>query len=66
MNAEARRNAEVKAGDVVTIVLEPDTEKRENEIPLPLQKELGTKLIQRLNRFVHTQERIHRVVFRKV
>jgi hypothetical protein len=29
VNADARRNAAVKAGDVVIITLEPDTEKRE-------------------------------------
>src|SRR5262252_7870409 len=38
VNAEARRSAGVKAGDVVTIAIEPDTEKREIEIPLSLQK----------------------------
>jgi hypothetical protein len=48
-DAEARRNAGVKAGDVVTIILEPDTEKREIEIPLRLQKALGAKLTQKLN-----------------
>ena len=39
-------------------VLEPDTEKREIEIPLPLQKELGTELIQKLNSlsFTHKKE----------
>ena len=31
VNAAARRNAGVRAGDVVTITLEPDTEKREIE-----------------------------------
>jgi hypothetical protein len=58
VNADARRNAGVRAGDVVTITLEPDTEKREIEIPLPLQKELGTKLIQKLNSlsFTHKKE----------
>jgi hypothetical protein len=58
VNADARRSAGVRAGDVVTITLEPDTEKREIEIPLPLRKELGTKLIQRLNSlsFTHKKE----------
>jgi Domain of unknown function (DUF1905)/Bacteriocin-protection, YdeI or OmpD-Associated len=58
VNAEARRNAGVRAGDVVTIVLVPDTEKREIEIPSPLQKELGTKLTQKLNglSFTHKKE----------
>jgi uncharacterized protein YdeI (YjbR/CyaY-like superfamily) len=33
----------------VTIALEPDTEKREMEIPMPLQRALGTKLTQKLD-----------------
>lgn len=48
VNAAARGNAGVRAGDVVTITLEPDSEKREIEIPSPLQKALGTKLVQKL------------------
>jgi hypothetical protein len=58
VNAEARRNAKVKAGDVVTITLEPDTEKRQIEIPPPLQKALGTKLTQKLDSlsFTHKKE----------
>ena len=58
VNAEARRKAGVRAGDGVTITLEPDTEKREIEIPLPLQKALGTKLTQKLNNlsFTHKKE----------
>jgi len=58
VNAEARRGAGVKAGDVVDIALEPDTEKREIEIPKPLQKALGAKLSQKLNAlsFTHKKE----------
>jgi hypothetical protein len=58
VNAEARRNAGVKAGDFVTITLEPDTEKREVEVPVALQKALGTKLTQKLNSlsFTHKKE----------
>jgi uncharacterized protein YdeI (YjbR/CyaY-like superfamily) len=58
VNAEARRNASVKAGDLVTITLEPDAERREIEIPLPLQRALGTKLTQKLNglSFTHKKE----------
>src|SRR5690349_13217389 len=41
VNAEARRGAGVKAGDVVDIALEPDSEKREIEIPQQLRKALG-------------------------
>jgi len=57
VNAEARRSAEVKAGDVVTITLEPDTEKRDIEIPTALQKALGTKLTQKLNGLSFTHKR---------
>jgi hypothetical protein len=58
VNAEARRNAGVKAGDVVTIALEPDTEKREVHVPVALQKALGTTLTQKLNclSFSHQKE----------
>jgi bifunctional DNA-binding transcriptional regulator/antitoxin component of YhaV-PrlF toxin-antitoxin module len=58
VNAEARRNAGVKAGDLVTITLEPDTEKREIEVPIALRRALGTKLTQKLNAlsFTHKKE----------
>ena len=58
VNAEARRSAGVKAGDVVSIAIEPDAEKREIEIPAPLQKALGAKLTQKLDRlsFAHKKE----------
>ena len=58
VNSDARRGAGVKAGDFVTIALEPDSEKREIKIPEPLQKALGTKLSQRLNglSFTHKKE----------
>jgi hypothetical protein len=58
VNAEARRGAGVQAGDFVTIVLEPDAEKREIEVPIPLQRALGTKLTQKLNglSFTHKKE----------
>jgi hypothetical protein len=58
VNAEAPRSAGVKAGDVVTITLEPDTEKREIKIPAPLQKALGVKLTQKLKAlsFTHKKE----------
>lgn len=63
VNADARRNAAVKAGDVVTITLEPDTEKREIEIPSSLQKALGAKLIQKLNGLSFTHKKEFIVVF---
>lgn len=58
VNAEARRNAGVRAGDFVTITLEPDTEKRDIDVPGPLRKALGTKLTQELNSlsFSHKKE----------
>jgi bifunctional DNA-binding transcriptional regulator/antitoxin component of YhaV-PrlF toxin-antitoxin module len=58
VNAEARRHAGVKAGDTVTIVLEPDTEKRDIEIPIQLRRSLGAKLTEKLNRlsFSHKKE----------
>ena len=58
VNAEARRSAGVKAGDLVDITLEPDSEKREIEIPMALQKALGKKLTQKLDAlsFTHKKE----------
>ena len=58
VNADARRNAGVRAGDSVTITLEPDSEKRDIEIPISLQKALGTRLTQKLNSlsFTHKKE----------
>jgi len=58
VNAAARRHAGVKAGDTVTIVLEPDTEKRDIEIPIQLRKALGAKLTEKLNclSFTHKKE----------
>ena len=58
VNADARRNAGVRAGDVVTITLESDNEKREIKAPIPLQKALGAKLTQKFNAlsFTHKKE----------
>jgi len=58
VNAAARHDASVKAGDVVTIVLESDTEKRDIEIPIQLRRSLGAKLTEKLNRlsFSHKKE----------
>jgi hypothetical protein len=65
VNAEARRGAGVRAGDVVTITLEPDSEKREIEIPAPLEKALGKKLTQKLDGpVIHSQKGIHPLVLR--
>ncbi len=58
VNADARLHASVKAGDLVTIILEPDTEKRDIEIPIQLRRALGAKLSEKLNRlsFSHKKE----------
>jgi hypothetical protein len=58
VNATARRNACVKAGDFVTIALEPDSEKREIKTPPQLRKALGAKLTQTLDAlsFTHKKE----------
>jgi hypothetical protein len=58
VNAAARSHAGVKAGDTVTIVLEPDAEKRDIEIPVQLRRALGAKLTEKLNRlsFSHKKE----------
>ena len=58
VNADARRSAGVKAGDVVTVNLELDSAKREIDIPTALQKALGPKLTEKLNRlsFTHKKE----------
>ena len=58
VNAAACRHAGVKAGDVVTIIVEPDTEKRDIEIPVQLRRALGAKLTEKLNRlsFSHKKE----------
>jgi activator of 2-hydroxyglutaryl-CoA dehydratase len=58
VNADARLHAGVKAGAVVTIVLEPDTEKRDIAIPIQLRKALGAKLTEKLNHlsFTHKKE----------
>ena len=50
VDAAARFHAGVKAGDVVTIILEPDTEKRDIEVPIQLRRLLGIKLTEKLNR----------------
>lgn len=58
VNSKARWSAGVKAGDSVTVTLEPDTEKREIEVPLQLRNALGAKLTEKLNRlsFTHKKE----------
>jgi hypothetical protein len=58
VNADARFHAGVRAGDLVTIVLEPDTEKRDIEIPVQLRRVLGAKLTEKLNglSFTHKKE----------
>ena len=55
--ADGRRNVGVKAGDFVTVALEPDTEKREIEVPIPLQRAPGAKLTRKLNALSSTHKR---------
>jgi len=58
VNRDARLHAGVKAGDTVTITLEPDREEREIEIPLKLRKALGSDLTRKLDglAFTHKKE----------
>ncbi len=58
VNADARRNAGVTAGDTVSITLEPDKEKRDVEIPKQLAAGLGARLTQKLDAlsFTHKKE----------
>jgi hypothetical protein len=58
VNADARLHASVKAGDVVSIILEPDTEERDIEVPVQLRRALGAKLMEKLNSlsFSHKKE----------
>ena len=58
VNAAARFHAGVKAGDAVTIILEPDTKKRDIKIPIELRRALGAKLTEKLNclSFSHKKE----------
>lgn len=57
VNAEARKGAGVKAGDTVTVTLEPDTEKREIEIPAELRTALGAKLAAKLESLAFTHKK---------
>ena len=61
VNAEARRNAGVKAGDVVTVTLAPDTEQRNIEVPMALRTALGRELAHKLDTlaFTHKKEFVH-------
>ena len=57
VNTAARLHADVKAGDVVTIALEPDTVKRNIGIPIELRKALGAKLTEKLNRLSFSRKK---------
>ncbi len=57
VNAEARKGAGVKAGDTVTVTLEPDTEKREIELPAALQAALGAQLTAKLAALAFTHKK---------
>jgi hypothetical protein len=58
VNAAARAEAGVKAGDTVTVTLDPDTEKRDVDIPPALKRALGAKLTAQLSAmsFTHKKE----------
>jgi len=57
INAEVRKAAGVKAGDTVTVTLEPDTEKRDIEIPAALRTALGPQLTARLEALAFTHKK---------
>jgi uncharacterized protein YdeI (YjbR/CyaY-like superfamily) len=58
VNATARAGAGVRAGDTVIVTLEPDTERRDVEIPPALRRALGAKLAAKLQAlsFTHKKE----------
>ncbi len=58
VNREARQGAGVKAGDAVTILLQPDAAKREIAIPPKLREALGARLGEKLAglAFTHKKE----------
>jgi hypothetical protein len=57
VNAGMRRGAGVEIGEVVKITLEPDTEKRTIEIPLPMKKALGAALTKKLEALAYTHQK---------
>lgn len=57
VNAEARKAAGVRAGDTVSVILEPDTEKRDIEIPEELRSALGPKLTIKLEALAFTHKK---------
>ena len=57
VNAEVRQRAGVRAGDVVNVLLEVDTEKRDVEIPAELKKALGVKLAEKLDALAFTHKK---------
>jgi len=57
LNKTVRMRAGVKAGDRVTVTMEPDSEKREISIPPDLRKALGTNLAAKLERLAFTHKK---------
>jgi hypothetical protein len=57
VNAEARAGAGVKAGDTVTVTMEPDTAPRVMEVPPELKKALGVKLTATLTKLAYTHQK---------
>jgi hypothetical protein len=57
VNAKIREGAGVKKGDVVSVVIEPDTEPRVIEIPAEMKKALGAKLAAALEKLAYTHKK---------
>ena len=57
VNAKLRAGAGVKAGDTVTVAIEPDTEPRVVEVPAALKKSLGAKLAAALDKLAYTHKK---------
>ena len=57
VNAKLRAGAGVKAGDTVTVAIEPDTEPRVVEVPAGLKKSLGAKLAAALDKLAYTHKK---------
>ena len=57
VNAEARAKAGVKAGDKVSVTLEPDRQKRDIDVPKELRAALGAKLAAKLDALAFTHKK---------
>lgn len=57
VNATARQGAGVKAGDTVSVTIEPDLETRDIAIPAELSKALGRELTKKLESLAFTHKK---------